>query len=81
MEKTDQNIHSKNVDNPSDHLHHRKWSVQAADAEALSGLRTVEVGLAVEQIKDTIEIDAAAEKRILRKVDLHLIPLLTLLYL
>lgn len=69
------------------HLEHatggatRKWSIQDADAEALDGLRTVEIGLAAEQVKDTIELDAAEQKRILRKVDWRLIPLLTFLYL
>lgn len=61
--------------------HHRKWSAQDAEADALGGLRTVEVGLAVEEIKDTVELDAAEQKRILRKVDYRLIPLLTFLYL
>lgn len=59
----------------------RKWSIRNSDAEALDHLRTVEVGLATEQVKDTIELDAAEQKRILRKVDWHLIPLLTFLYL
>lgn len=63
------------------HTPSRKWSIQAADAEALDGLRTVEIGLEAEQIRDTIELDAAEQKRILRKVDWHLIPLLTFLYL
>lgn len=63
------------------HAHQRKWSVQDAEAAALGGLRTVEVGLDVDDVKDTLELDAAEQKRILRKVDWNLIPLLTFLYL
>lgn len=62
-------------------LHQRKWSVQDAEANALGGLRTVEVGLDADAVKDTVELDAAEQKRILRKVDWRLIPLLTFLYL
>lgn len=64
------------------HGHHaRKWSIQDAEANALGGLRTVEVGLKAEDVKDTVELDAAEQARILRKVDWRLIPLLTFLYL
>lgn len=61
--------------------HHRKWSLQDTETQALGELRTVEVGLSAEQIIDTLDIDAAEERRILWKVDLRLIPLLTFLYL
>ena len=64
-----------------DHLRHRKWSVQDTEADAFGGLRTVEVGLDAEQVKDTLELDPAEQKRIIRKVDYRLIPLLTFLYL
>lgn len=78
--KLDPTINEKHVEHTTDG-HARKWSIQDADAEALDGLRTVEIGLAAEQVKDTIELDAAEQKRILRKVDWRLIPLLTFLYL
>jgi len=74
-------VAEKQFENTNHHNHHRKWSIQDAEAEALGDLRTVEVGLAVEQIKDTVELDAAEQKRILSKVDWRLIPLLTFLYL
>jgi len=74
-------IAEKHLEDVNHHTHNRKWSIQAADAEALDGLRTVEVGLTNEQVKDTVELDAAEQKRILRKVDMRLIPLLTFLYL
>lgn len=70
----------KHLEHGSD-LHHRKWSIQDAEANALGGLRTVEVGLDADAVKDTVELDAAEQKRILRKVDWRLIPLLTFLYL
>jgi hypothetical protein len=59
----------------------RLWSIQDAEAEALGGLRTLEGGLDAEQVKDSIELDATEQSRILRKIDYRLIPLLTLLYL
>lgn len=74
-------IDEKHLESTGDHTRHRKWSVQDTEAEALGGLRTVEVGLGVDQIIDTIDLDAAERKRILRKVDMRLIPLLTFLYL
>ena len=74
-------VGEKHLEDVNHHTHHRKWSIKAADAEALDGLRTVEVGLAAEDVKDTINLDAAEQKRILRKVDMRLIPLLTFLYL
>lgn len=79
-DKRDHVVGEKHVEHATD-SHPRKWSIQDADAEALDGLRTVEIGLAAEQVKDTIELDAAEQKRILRKVDWRLIPLLTFLYL
>lgn len=75
------NISEKHLETADYHSHHRKWSIQDAEAAALGGLRTVELGLDAEQVKDTIELDAAEQKRILRKVDYRLIPLLTFLYL
>lgn len=63
------------------HSHQRKWSLQNTEAEALGGLRTVEGGLAADQVADTLDIDEAEQKRILRKVDMRLVPLLTFLYL
>lgn len=61
--------------------HHRKWSLRDTEADTLGGLRTVEVGLDADQVKDLIELDEAEQKKILRKVDWRLIPLLTFLYL
>lgn len=63
------------------HAHHRKWSLHETEAQALGELRTVEFGLSAAQIIETLNIDAAEQKRILRKVDWRLIPLLTFLYL
>lgn len=82
MDHKDVNVISeKHVETTGYQSHHRKWSIQDAEAEALGGLRTVETGLDAEQVQDTIELDAAEQKRILRKVDYRLIPLLTFLYL
>jgi len=74
-------VSEKHLEAADYHSHHRKWSIQDAEAEALGGLRTVELGLDAEQVRDTVDLDAAEEKRILRKVDYRLIPLLTFLYL
>ena len=45
------------------------------------GLRTVEKGFKASAVLDTLELDAAERKRILRKVDFRLVPLLAFLYL
>lgn len=74
-------VDEKHLEHTDEHTRQRKWSVQDAEAGALGGLRTVEVGLDAEDIKDTIELSEAEQKKILRKVDWHLIPLLTFLYL
>lgn len=74
-------VDEKHLEHANEHSRPRKWSVQDTEAGALGGLRTVEVGLDVDQIKDTIELSEAEQKKILRKVDWHLIPLLTFLYL
>jgi hypothetical protein len=63
------------------HHNTRKWSLRDTEAAALGHLRTVELGLSADQIHDTLEKDKAEERRILWKVDLRLIPLLTFLYL
>ena len=74
-------VDEKQTGHADGHAHQRKWSLQDTEAAALGGLRTVEVGLAAEQVLDTLDVDAAVRKRILRKVDYRLIPLLTFLYL
>lgn len=74
-------IGEKQLELAGDHNQHRRWSARDAEVEALGGLRTVEIGLDADQIRDTVELDAAEQKRILRKVDWRLVPLLTFLYL
>lgn len=49
------------------------------DVGPQDGLRTVDAGLAIEQV--TTDIDQAEERRIIRKIDFRLIPLLSVLYL
>jgi hypothetical protein len=73
--------HSEDAHLQQHHHQNRKWSLQDREAQALGHLRTVEVGLTAEQINDTLAIDEAEQRRILWKVDLRLIPLLTFLYL
>lgn len=81
-DKESPTIPEKHVELHDDrHAHHRKWSLQDTEAHALGELRTVEVGLSADQILETLNVDAAEERRILWKVDLRLIPLLTFLYL
>lgn len=75
------NIGEKHVEQAGTQSHHRKWSIRHAEANALGGLRTVEIGLDAEEVKDLVELDEAEQKKILRKVDWRLIPLLTFLYL
>ena len=50
-----------------------------AEAARLAGLRTVEGGLTSAEV--VAALDKAEEARILRKVDLRLVPLLSFLYL
>lgn len=81
-DKESPTIPEKHVELHDDgHAHHRKWSLHDTEAQALGELRTVEVGLSAEEIIETLNIDAAEERRILWKVDLRLIPFLTFLYL
>lgn len=49
------------------------------EVEAVSGLKTVEVGFAADEV--LVELDEKEKTRILRKVDYRLVPLLALLYL
>ena len=71
-------VDEKHVQNGADA---KKGSLPSLEVEALNGLRTVEVGLVPEAIIDTVELETAETKRILRKVDYRLVPLLALLYL
>ncbi len=49
------------------------------DAAHVGGLRTVDLGLDPSQVVSSV--DKAEEARILRKVDIRLVPLLSFLYL
>lgn len=51
------------------------------DFEAQKNLRTVEAGMTPEQVDAIINVDPKEEARILRKIDVRLVPLLALLYL
>ena len=53
--------------------------IDAHDAAHLGGLRTVDHGLDPSQVVSSV--DKAEEARILRKVDMRLVPLLSFLYL
>jgi hypothetical protein len=51
----------------------------AHDELGKDGLRTVEAGLAADEL--IVDLDGKEESRILRKVDMRLVPLLSVLYL
>lgn len=55
------------------------FDLAPGEAARLAGLRTVELGLSADQVVTTL--DAAQQARILRKVDIRLVPLLSFLYL
>jgi hypothetical protein len=75
-EKDIQELDSPDLDAQKDEKHH---GIAEAEIDGISGLRTVEVGLAPEQV--IVELDQKEQTRILRKVDYRLVPLLALLYL
>ena len=53
----------------------------ALELESSGGLRTVEYGLSAEQVIKNEEYDRRERKRILRKIDYRLVPLLGVIYL
>ncbi len=71
-------VNEKHVENRRES---RKGSLSNLEIEALGGLRTVEIGLGADEVIETVEVEAAERKRILRKVDYRLVPLLAFLYL
>ncbi|KAL6248610.1 hypothetical protein RBB50_004865 [Rhinocladiella similis] len=57
----------------------KRQGLSELEIEAVDGLKTVEIGFSADQV--IAELDPKEQKRILRKVDYRLIPLLALLYL
>ena len=51
------------------------------DFEVQRNLKTVEAGLAPEEVAVVIDVDPKEEARILKKIDFRLVPLLAMLYL
>jgi hypothetical protein len=76
-EKTDSNEH---VEDRKGSDEEKKTGVQPAPGfEGKIGLRTMDEGFSPDQV--VAEVDEAEGRRILRKVDFRLIPLLSFLYL
>jgi hypothetical protein len=76
FQKMDEKVvsaHQVGVDSGSDQ------KIETHEIEGGSGLKTVEVGYAADQV--LTELDEKEKTRILRKIDYRLVPILAVLYL